>query len=52
MVCLVGCQEDRGAGVGVDAVTLALGPLLHPKVDPGNKSPDLPQSLDSTWSGC
>lgn len=52
MICIVGCQEGVAAGEGVDAVTLAPGPLLHPKVDPSNKSLDLPQSLDSTWGGC
>lgn len=52
MICTTGCQEERGAGEGVDAVTLAPGHLLHPKADPGNKALNLPQSLDSTWGGC
>lgn len=52
MICIVGCQEGVAPGEGIDAVTLAPGPLLHPKVDPSNKSLDLPQSLDSTWGGC
>lgn len=52
MICIVGCQEEGGAGDGTDAVTLAPDLVLHPKVDPGDKSLDLPQSLDSTWEGC
>lgn len=35
MICLMGRQAEGGAGEEVDAVTLAPGPLLQPKIRPG-----------------
>lgn len=47
MICIVGCQEEGVSGEGVDAVTQAPGPVLHPKGGSGNITLDLPQILDS-----
>lgn len=48
-ICTVGWQEEGVSGEGVDAVTQAPSPVLHPIGVPGNKTLNLPQILDSIY---